>query len=157
MATANSTKVRVLNASYEPLSSCRLSRAVALIERGEAVVEQEDHERLLTHMDGAELWPLEIRLTNYRKVPVRYGEKAWSKAGVLERDNYECAYCTKRRATTIDHIHPQSRGGKNTWENTIACCGPCNAKKADSLLEDIYMELRFEPTVPREMHFNTKK
>lgn len=78
-----------------------------------------------------------------RKRPVR-----WSKRGVLIRDNYKCAYCTVRRAETVDHIMPSSRGGKSTWLNTIAACRPCNGDKSDRTPEEWGIPLLFEPTVP---------
>ena len=30
---------------------------------------------------------------------------------------------------TVDHIIPKSRGGKNTFENTVCSCFECNNKK----------------------------
>ena len=43
---------------------------------------------------------------------------------------------------------PQSRGGRDTWENTVACCTKCNGKKGSRLPEEAGMVLRFQPTVP---------
>jgi HNH endonuclease len=34
-------------------------------------------------------------------------------------------------ATTIDHITPRSRGGRNGWLNTVAACHGCNQRKGD--------------------------
>lgn len=81
-----------------------------------------------------------------RERPVR-----WSKRGVLIRDGYECAYCTERRADTVDHILPSSRGGGSTWLNTIAACRPCNGDKSDLTPEEWGTPLRFEPTVPERI------
>lgn len=71
----------------------------------------------------------------------------WSKSGVMRRDNWECAYCGEH-AGTIDHVHPKSKGGRNEWLNTVACCSKCNSKKGDSLLENTDLELRFKPFTP---------
>ena len=53
---------------------------------------------------------------------------AWSRPGVLARDGHRCGYCGGP-ASTVDHILPRSRGGRNTWTNTIAACDGCNQRK----------------------------
>lgn len=58
----------------------------------------------------------------------------FSRANVYLRDNGQCQYCgdhVERKEATLDHVHPISKGGKTTWENTVTACGPCNADKAD--------------------------
>jgi 5-methylcytosine-specific restriction endonuclease McrA len=56
-----------------------------------------------------------------------------SKRNVFLRDQYQCQYCgdevTEQNAT-LDHVHPVSKGGKTTWENSTTACKPCNYKKA---------------------------
>ena len=51
-------------------------------------------------------------------------------------------------ATTIDHILPRSRGGKNTWLNTVAACGGCNQRKGDRTPVEARMPLRITPAAP---------
>ena len=41
-----------------------------------------------------------------------------------------CGYCGGH-ASTIDHVLPRSRGGRNTWPNTVAACDGCNQRKGD--------------------------
>jgi len=51
---------------------------------------------------------------------------------VLQRDNFRCVYCgitSKQTHLTVDHILPQSKGGKNTIENMITSCSQCNRGK----------------------------
>lgn len=67
-----------------------------------------------------------------------------TKRAILSRDEYTCAYCEKK-ADTVDHIIPQSRGGGNTWTNLVAACKPCNNKKADRTPEEAGMKLLWEP------------
>ena len=58
----------------------------------------------------------------------------FSRANVYLRDNGQCQYCgciVDRKESTLDHVHPISKGGKTVWENTVTACGPCNADKAD--------------------------
>lgn len=95
-------------------------------------------------------------MLRYIKVPFRVGAEHWSKGGVLKRDKHLCGYCG-RKADTVDHIHPQSRGGRDQWLNTVAACKPCNSLKADKLLEETDMVLMIEPTIPTRIYLTSKK
>jgi 5-methylcytosine-specific restriction endonuclease McrA len=66
---------------------------------------------------------------------------------VIARDSERCGYCTAR-ATTVDHILPRSRGGRNTWRNTVAACGPCNQRKGDRTPAEAGMVFRVKPAAP---------
>lgn len=46
-----------------------------------------------------------------------------------------CCYC-RRRADTIDHVVPLSRGGSNDVANMRPCCRGCNAAKGNLLVEE---------------------
>ena len=137
----------VLNASFEPLSTVTLNRAVVLVLQDKAVVEQ-SHPEL--RMRGAAVdipAPRVIRLCRYVRVPFRR-QAPWSRRGVLVRDRHRCAYCG-RRATTVDHVVPRSQGGQDTWLNTVASCAEDNHRKADRTPEQAEMpllRLPFEPT-----------
>ena len=37
-----------------------------------------------------------------------------------------CVYCGKAPATVIDHVLPESRGGKSTPDNLLPSCNSCN-------------------------------
>jgi len=69
-----------------------------------------------------------------------------TKRHILMRDGHKCGYCGKK-ATTLDHIKPASKGGKNTWENLVAACARCNNVKADKELHETDMKLQFQPRV----------
>lgn len=141
--------VLVLNASHEPLQKVSLTHAVRMLIRNVAVVAEPDGEAMI----GPYQRPRVVRLLRYVYAKWRYHQPRWSRRGVLRRDHHQCAYCG-RTATTVDHVTPTSRGGKNTWLNTVACCIGCNARKGNQLLEEVGMRLRFEPHVPRwdELH-----
>jgi 5-methylcytosine-specific restriction endonuclease McrA len=51
-------------------------------------------------------------------------------------------------AHTVDHLVPQSRGGRNSWLNTVAACTRCNHRKANRTPAEAGMTLRLEPRVP---------
>jgi 5-methylcytosine-specific restriction endonuclease McrA len=90
------------------------------------------HENWIVHSATWETpVPSVIMLREYMKskTTVRF-----SRANVYLRDNGQCQYCgdrVERKESTLDHVHPISKGGKTTWENTVTACGPCNADKAD--------------------------
>lgn len=57
-----------------------------------------------------------------------------SKRNIHLRDEYRCRYCNRdlsQTELTIDHIHPKSRGGGNTWKNLATACFDCNSMKGD--------------------------
>ncbi|WP_415954064.1 HNH endonuclease [Streptomyces sp. KLOTTS4A1] len=136
----------VLNASFEPLSTVTLNRAVVLVLSDKAVVEQA-HPELRMRAAAMELpAPRVIRLCRYVRVPFRR-HAPWSRRGVLIRDRHRCAYCG-RRATTVDHVLPRAQGGGDTWLNTVASCAVDNHRKADRTPEEAGMPLLFEPFVP---------
>ncbi|MCM2391585.1 HNH endonuclease [Streptomyces albipurpureus] len=136
----------VLNASFEPLSTVTLNRAVVLVLQDKAVVEQA-HPGLRLRAATVELpVPRVIRLCRYVRVPFRR-QAPWSRRGVLVRDQYRCAYCGKR-ATTVDHVLPRSHGGSDSWLNTVASCAEDNHRKAARTPEQAGMPLLREPFVP---------
>lgn len=136
----------VLNASFEPLSTVTLNRAVVLVLQDKAVVEQAHPELRMRGADVDIPAPRVIRLCRYVRVPFRR-QAPWSRRGVLVRDRHRCAYCG-RRATTVDHVVPRSRGGQDTWLNTVASCAEDNHRKADRTPQEAGMELLREPFEP---------
>lgn len=58
----------------------------------------------------------------------------FSKQNIFLRDEYKCQYCytnVSRKTATLDHVLPQSHGGKNIWENCTTACSSCNSKKGN--------------------------
>lgn len=68
------------------------------------------------------------------------------------RDRMTCGYCghdfTNYKELSRDHIVPVSRGGTNTWMNTITACKPCNNFKGARLLKECGLDILFPPYVP---------
>jgi hypothetical protein len=54
------------------------------------------------------------------------------------------------------YIFSNSRGGKNTWENLVTCCGSCNLKKGDKTPEEICMPLKINVFKPSFVYFIKK-
>lgn len=131
-----------LNQSFEPISFCSARRAIALIVKDKAIaVEHTDRE-----VRPGLFYPSVIRLRTYTHIP--YRQQTLSRKNILLRDRNVCQYCGQKfhpSILTLDHIVPSSKGGKSTWENLVACCGPCNRKKADRDLIDSGMVLLHRP------------
>ena len=50
---------------------------------------------------------------------------------VWERDNFTCKKCKSRRVLQVDHIYPESKGGKTEMKNLQTLCAKCNRKKGN--------------------------
>jgi 5-methylcytosine-specific restriction endonuclease McrA len=136
--------VLVLNADLGPLHRVTLRHAVRMLVRRVAEI----HEAVPDRLIGGYPVPRVVRLVRYVVTRWRYAAgPAWSRQGVLARDGYRCAYCGGP-ASTVDHVLPRCRGGRNAWTNTVAACGGCNQRKDDRTPADAGMRLRFEPAVP---------
>ena len=135
----------VLNAGYEPLSVVTSRRAAVLIMRGKASMLAEDGSPIVS--PSALLpRPAVILLHHYVRV-ARRRPSAPSRRGILRRDMRRCCYCS-RSASTVDHVIPKSRGGESSWENLVACCGPCNVRKGDKTVEQLGWMLHSTPKAP---------
>ena len=137
----------VLNAGYEPLAVVSFKRALMLVMVGKAVVIASDDDNPVYTASGQWDRPSVILLRRYVRVPSGRAVPV-SRRGVLRRDNQRCGYCLSS-ATTIDHIMPRSRGGRDSWENLVACCLRCNNIKGDRTPQEMGWTLR---TIPRPPH-----
>ena len=137
----------VLNASYQPLCVVPVRRALVLALKGKADVlhtnGQVFHSEALTIQA-----PSVVRLTYFVKVPYR-ARASLSRRAVFVRDKFQCQYCG-RPAENVDHVIPRSRGGPHTWENVVAACRPCNARKENRSPADVGLRLRHAPQPPHE-------
>lgn len=136
------TGVVVLNASYEPLQVVSLKHAVKMLCRSVAVVEEADGDKTI----GPFPYPKILRLVRYVYVKIK-GSPRYSRASVLRRDNFTCAFCGGA-ANTIDHIVPRSKGGESSWLNSISACKRCNERKRDRTPKEAGMKLLYEAYVP---------
>lgn len=134
--------VLVLNASYEPLQIATARRALKLVVKNTAHIQE--HAGREVH--AGIMLPTVIRLNSYRKVPHRV--QVLTRRNILMRDQHTCQYCEETFPAvelTLDHVHPRSRGGLSTWENLVAACKKCNRRKADRTPEEAEMPLRVRP------------
>jgi hypothetical protein len=158
MSTAiSATAVEVWNSTHEPVGTTKLRRAMALVRNGKAMVFKSDDTRVIRTVGGIDLpFPTVILLLDYLHIPTEYAEKEFNRRAVLERDKYKCAYCGKP-ATTMDHIFPKSRGGKDEWMNAVAACLRCNGQKGNLTPKEAGMPLLFKPKIPMELFYRSNK
>lgn len=142
------SRALVLNATYEPLGVVSSRRAVVLLLSQKADLVHASGDQLRSERLSIDV-PSVIRLRQFVRVPYQR-RAALSRRGVFLRDHGVCQYCG-RKAESIDHVIPRSRGGGHVWENVVAACRPCNAKKRDRMLEDSGMRLRKRPEAPRHL------
>lgn len=152
-------KVIVLNSNYEFLNFCDWKRALILVNAGKAEILKESDKTVKNYSGSFKfVVPYVIKLLKLvrsvykRKVP-------WGKRNVFIRDNYTCQYCgtTDLKNPDLEHVVPKSRGGKNTFENCVTACRPCNRKKADKLPSEVGMFLLKKPVQPTINEFLINK
>jgi 5-methylcytosine-specific restriction endonuclease McrA len=142
------TRALVLNATYEPLCVVSARRAVVLVLGEKADVLHDSGQAMHSARMTVPI-PSVIRLRYFVKVP--FARRAsLNRRAVFARDDSRCQYCAAP-AESIDHVVPRSRGGEHVWENVVAACRPCNARKRDRMLSETTMVLRRRPAAPREL------
>ena len=160
----------VLNGLWQAVDICSVKRAVCLLYLKHAQVVVKDGGSFYTF--GFEDWrdfsrntsndddiirtisynlkiPRIILLLLYDKLPP--WEVKFTRKNIYKRDNNICQYCGKKfqpEDLNLDHILPSSRGGKDSWENVVCSCVPCNLRKANRTLKEAGMNLIRLPRKP---------
>ena len=144
----DSTKVLILNQTFEPLQVCSARRAVILLFTGKAE-RVEDTSRIIRSPSTALLLPSVIRLHRFVRKPAQ-PSIAFNKKNILKRDAYTCQYCghNSGERMTVDHVIPKSLGGRTIWENVVSACRACNLKKGNKSLQEVRMSLLRRPAKP---------
>lgn len=118
--------------SILPLSTVPWEEAIRYLVLDKVSV-LEWHEDWIVHSaNWSTRVPAVIMLKEYQKPK---STMRLSKRNIFLRDEYLCQYCGVHctdGTATLDHVLPQSLGGKTTWENSVCACKPCNYKKAAS-------------------------
>lgn len=147
LTNLSAARVLILNASYEPLHVCSVKRAVNLLLQ-EVVERVEDSSAVLRTPSTLFPVPSVVRLRRYVRRPHRQ-RVAFNRRNVFRRDDQRCQYCGRHaHDLTLDHVVPRSRGGPTNWENVVACCRACNARKRDRTPEEARMRLLRTPRTP---------
>jgi hypothetical protein len=106
--------------------------------------------------------PLVVRLLGFVGYKVKTEEIGFSKEAVFQRDNNICQYwhydkfnrafkyVCKEDERSLDHVIPKSRGGSNTFDNTVCACKTCNIEiKKNRTPEEAGLKLIRKPIVPK--------
>lgn len=96
--------------------------------------------------------PTIIITRNFNKIPTH--KVRLCSSSIAKRDGNKCQYTGREltRATfTLDHIIPRDRGGKDTWENLVACDRQINEMKSNKLPHEVGLKLLKQPKCPPEM------
>ena len=126
----------VLNADAQPVSLLPLSivdwqEAIRYLVLDKVTVMSWHEDWIVRSARWETRVPAVIMLKEYQKPKhhVRLTKKS-----IFLRDRYECQYCGEKTTdseATLDHVIPQSLGGKSTWLNLSTACKPCNYRKAN--------------------------
>jgi 5-methylcytosine-specific restriction endonuclease McrA len=145
-------KCLVLDSGWLPIDVISIERAFVLIHQNKATpVQGIDTEfQTLRSIRNKYDVPNVIVMTRKSNRPNRK-DKAPTNSAIFARDGFMCAYCGVKLPVsklTIDHIQPKSKGGKDTWENLVSCCSPCNMEKGDKSLAQWGKPLLHRPKKP---------
>jgi len=147
-------KVILLNKDYGYINAITVRRALKLMAKEKVTVEKYSSEVVRTVAVDIAI-PLVLRLV-YRVRQIYRRAVAWSRKNVMIRDRHTCVYCGTRSNLNIDHVLPRSRGGGNTFENTVTSCVTCNCKKGNRTPAEAGMAFRkrgYNPWQPTVMEF----
>lgn len=147
-----SGRTLLLNSTFEPLKVISWQRAVTLICLGKVEVVRNYEGRRIRAVSWSVEMPSVVKLRRYiRRRRIRV---ALSRRNIFFRDNHQCQYCDRQlpaRELTCDHVEPRSQGGRTSWENVVAACGPCNRRKGGRTPEQARMRLRTRPGRPSSL------
>lgn len=141
---ALSSRVLLLNQTYEPLGTVSVARAIIMVFKNSVTVEEWDGERVLRSAREEFQVPSVIRRRVYVNVRKRREASGMKRLRIYIRDKFRCQYCGDKKAAaelTLDHIFPRSRGGDNSPVNIVAACVQCNTRKGNRTPEEARMPL----------------
>lgn len=143
--------VLVLNSDYQAITICSVERAFVLIFLDKAEMLSDNPKRRLVSVNSEFKFPSIIRLKRYVQLP--YKRVNLSRHNVFKRDGNRCVYCGSRDNLTIDHVKPKSQGGRDSWDNLVAACQRCNAKKGSMTPEQAGLSMTHKPFRPSFVMF----
>lgn len=151
--------VIILNMDYTYLNKVTPERAVRLLKKNRVTIEKLSTTVWRSAKEEIIL-PLIIRLTYLVRSVYKRGVQ-WSKRNVMIRDDFTCVYCgkDKKKELNIDHVQPSSKGGKNSFDNTVTSCKKCNERKDDKTLQEANMYFKnrnYRPYQPTIAEFTQK-
>ncbi|GIL87774.1 hypothetical protein Vretimale_13063 [Volvox reticuliferus] len=140
----------VLDCAYRPINVLTWYKAFHFDYFGKGeVLEYYPPPAVCTTGSGEHPLPAVLRVPQYTAdMQDLCSRVACTRRNIMVRDGFCCQYCGSRRDLTLDHVHPVSKGGKETWENLVTACMRCNQKKSDRTLRELGWKLRRQPKEP---------
>ena len=145
----------VLNGDYSYLNVISWKRAVCLMLKGKTEVLKWSNKEI-KNSEGKVITRIPLVMRLIKIVRMIYRNKVpYSKRNVFVRDGYKCMYCgtTVNNKLTIDHVIPQSKGGKTSFDNCVSSCRSCNLKKGRRTPREAKMFLINQPYTPTIYEF----
>jgi 5-methylcytosine-specific restriction endonuclease McrA len=143
----------VLNSAGIPVSIVSWQRAITLYFMEKAVILAEYKDQPVRSINFSMFIPAVIQCIQSNYMPKRFVRTLpFSRRNVYVRDNGSCVYCGRKVSLanfTFDHVIPQSKGGKTTWNNVVVCCMRCNNKKGNKTPAQARMFPIKKPCAPR--------
>jgi 5-methylcytosine-specific restriction endonuclease McrA len=146
------SRVLLLNSAFVPHKVIAWEHAITMIYTNKVEVVETTDEVIYRREDTVIRMPSVVRLLK----PITGLKRAikFSRINVFTRDNFRCCYCgsPKRMGElNYDHVVPRHLGGKTVWDNIVAACYPCNARKANRTPEQAGMRLLKKPYKPKSL------
>jgi hypothetical protein len=139
----------LLNSNYEPISFITEKKLFVFLYK-EKIDIIESWDDVVKVGLGKIRFPAIVRLKygfkRYRPVKI-----AFTRNAIIKRDNSQCQFCSMLlipSQITMDHVIPKSLGGRNSFENCVVACMPCNNKKKNRTPEQAGMKLLKTPVTP---------
>ena len=136
----------LLNASFEPLCVVSARRAVVLVLKEKAEIVDRNGAEFRSERAVVPV-PTVIRLVHFVRVPYRT-RVPLSRRAVFARDGHRCQYCGRGRREPRPRRARARGAARHTWENVVASCRSCNARKEDRLPHEAGLRLRRAPRAP---------
>jgi 5-methylcytosine-specific restriction endonuclease McrA len=94
--------------------------------------------------------PTVIVCSKFHEMPMK--DQRPTPQAIRRRDGNRCVYThveLTKKTFTLDHVVPKSKGGRDTWENLVACHKEVNSRKGDKYNHEIGLVLPRKPTAPK--------
>jgi len=154
--------VIVLNKNYQYWTEAPIKKVLKWFALNKIEILAEHDTEEIGSIEVRMKMPMVVRLLNFVGYKPKRETVVWSPEAVYQRDADCCMYYhfddkgrkIKQKLSydekTIDHIMPLSRGGGNTFENTVCACRNCNIRiKKNRTPDEAGLELIRKPFAPR--------
>jgi len=146
------SRVLLLNSAWVPHKVIAWEHAITMIYTDKVQVVETTDEVIYKNGDNVVRMPSVVRLVK-AIVGMKRAVK-FSRVNVFTRDGFRCCYCGRpstMKELNYDHVVPRHLGGRTVWENIVAACYPCNARKGSRTPEQAGMKLLTRPYRPKTL------